>query len=136
MKIALDISQAVFKGSGTARFTNGLIKVIAKYGAHHEWHFLFSAFRARLSDDISRLINESEHIRLYSLPFPPDYLSFLWNRLHVLNPEIILGKMDWIITSDWTEPPSRAKKATIIHDLAYLRYPETVDKIILNTQKK
>jgi glycosyltransferase involved in cell wall biosynthesis len=50
--------------------------------------------------------------------------------------EKLVGKLDWFLTSDWTEPPSCLKKATVIHDLAYLRYPETVHPTILKTQRQ
>jgi len=50
--------------------------------------------------------------------------------------ERLIGDVDWFITSDWTEPPSNTRKATVIHDLVFLQYPETVDPKILQTQKK
>ena len=56
--------------------------------------------------------------------------------MHRMKVEKLVGNLDWFITSDWTEPPSHMKKATIIHDLAYLKYPETIHETILQTQKQ
>jgi hypothetical protein len=48
----------------------------------------------------------------------------------------IIPNLDWFITSDWTEPPATCKKATIVHDLAFKRFPETIDEKILSVMKK
>ena len=49
----------------------------------------------------------------------------MWNKLHILPIEWLIGDVDVFITSDWTEPPTiRAKKATIIYDLIVYKYPE------------
>ena len=52
-------------------------------------------------------------------------LDLLWNKLHVLPIEWLIGDVDVFITSDWTEPPTKkAKKATIIYDLIVYKHPE------------
>lgn len=135
MKIGIDISQIVYEGSGVARFTHGLTQAICKYDSDNTWVFFYSSLRRSLPQDVERLIIQSHHKTVHAL-LPPTLLSFLWNDAHMLSPEIVTGKLDWFITSDWTEPPMSAKKATIVHDLAFLRYPETVHKTILRTQKK
>jgi glycosyltransferase involved in cell wall biosynthesis len=49
--------------------------------------------------------------------------------------QLIKG-LDWFVTSDWTEPKLHVKKATIVHDLVFKKYPKTVQKQILHTQEK
>jgi len=134
MNIGIDISQVVFEGTGVSRFTNGLIETILRYDKKNKWTFFFSSFRGRLNEDLYDKIKTSSH-RYIQLPFPPSMLSLLWNTFHIIPIEMFTGKLDVFICSDWTEPPSFCKKATIIHDFAYLRYPETVHPIILKTQK-
>ncbi|MEK7071286.1 MAG: glycosyltransferase family 1 protein [Patescibacteria group bacterium] len=134
MKIGIDISQSAYRGSGVGHFTEGLIKAICQYDKQNEWIFFFSSLRTKINPVLKNLITD-RNFRLVEKRFPPRLLSFLWNRLHVLPIELFCGKLDWFISSDWTEPPSQAQKTTIVHDLAFLRYPSTVAPIILNTQK-
>lgn len=135
MKIGIDVSQIVYEGTGVARFLNGFIDAIFKYDTKNNWIFFFSSTRRKIPIELKAKIEQSHHsIKQFRLS--PTMLSFLWNRLHVVNIEHFIGEVDWFITSDWAEPPVKnTKKATIVHDLVYKRYPETVDKKILNTQK-
>lgn len=135
MKVGIDISQVVYSGTGVARFTRGLTEAIIKFDTTHEWIFFFSSLRQKIPSDLKKNI-EKRGFKLINLPLPPTLLSFLWNTLHIIPIEALMGKFDWFISSDWTEPPSKMKKATIVHDLVFLRYPETLDNTILETQKK
>jgi glycosyltransferase involved in cell wall biosynthesis len=54
--------------------------------------------------------------------------DLVWNKLHILNVERLVGKLDVFHSSDWTQPPSRALKVTTIHDLVPIKYPKTVRK--------
>jgi len=135
MNIGIDISQVVYEGTGVGRFTKGLIETILHYDNKNKWTFFFSAFRGKIDEGILNKIKKSPH-RYVRLPLSPNMLSFLWNTLHIVPIEVFTGPLDVFICSDWTEPPSRCKKATIVHDFAYLRYPDTVHSSILSTQKK
>jgi glycosyltransferase involved in cell wall biosynthesis len=135
MKIGIDVSQIVYKGTGVARFTEGLVKSICQFDKKNEWVFFFSALRQSLDPSIEKLIT-SKKWRIIKMKIPPKALSVIWNDLHILKIETILGKLDWFISSDWTEPPANCKKATVVHDLVYLRYPKTVDNLVLKTQTK
>jgi glycosyltransferase involved in cell wall biosynthesis len=133
VKIAVDISQIAYPGTGVGRFTDGLTRAILDHGKEHSWTFFFSSLRQELSPEIKKLIGESGQ-RLSEYKLPPSALSFLWNSLHRMKIEKLVGPQDWIITSDWTEAPSRIPKTTIIHDLAYLRHPDTVHPVIRKNQ--
>lgn len=135
MKIGIDISQIVYEGTGVARFTHGLVNAILDHDTENEWIFFVSFFRKKLQSDIEEKIIQSRH-RLVFLPLPPTALAFVWNKLHIMNIEALTGELDWFICSDWTEPPAQCKKATIIHDLVFKRYPETVAEKIRATHEK
>ncbi|MBI4973817.1 glycosyltransferase family 4 protein [Candidatus Roizmanbacteria bacterium] len=135
MKIGIDISQIVYEGTGVGRFVNGLTEAVLHYDSGNEWTFFFSSLRQNLSPQLKNNIKKSCH-HLLEYKLPPTALSFLWNSIHRMKVEKLVGVQDWFITSDWTEPPSHMKKATIVHDLAYLKYPETVYAKILQTQKQ
>lgn len=140
MKIGIDISQIIYEGTGVSRFTKGLVNSILNYDATNEWIFFFSSLRRKLNTKLENKILHKGH-KLIKWKLPPALLSFFWNDLHAFSKSYMLHvasfkNLDWFITSDWVEPPLPVKKATIVHDLVYLRYPETVDSKILATQKK
>lgn len=137
MNIGVDISQIVYEGTGVSRFTRGLIESILKYDAGNKWTFFFSGFRKRIDSELGKAIRDSGHI-LLEWKLPPRALSLLWNDFHTLEvyPPPLL-QLDWFITSDWTEPKlPGVKKATIVHDLVFKRFPETVEQTILGTQTR
>lgn len=133
MNIGIDISQAIYKETGVGKYMIGLINGILDYDKNNSWTFLYFSLRADLPFEVLQKIKSSRH-RLIHIPLPPTFLSFLWNTLHIVPVEMFTGTLELFISSDWTEPPARCKKITVIHDLVYLRYPETVHKSILETQ--
>lgn len=140
MRIGIDISQIVYEGTGVARFTKGLVNSILEYDKDNKWLFFFSSLRRILDKDTENKILAKGH-RLVKWKIPPTILSLLWNDLHVISKSYMLQvtsfkDLDCFITSDWTEPSLPCKKAAIVHDLVFLRYPETVDKKILKTHAK
>jgi glycosyltransferase involved in cell wall biosynthesis len=137
MNIGIDISQIVYKGTGVARFTEGLVNGILEFDTKNNWTFFFSS-RQELPITIeSNIASKGQH--LIKRPLPPKLLSYLWNDLHTITGSIpypLSNHFDWFITSDWTEPKIASKKATIVHDLVFKKYPETVHELILKTQEK
>lgn len=124
MKITIDISQVSYVGTGVARFTEGLIEAILKYNIEHSWTFFYSALRNAPSKTLIEHIKQNHEV--VSVPLPPTATTFLWNNLHILPIDNYVKDSDWFISSDWVEPPASSKKATIVHDLVFKRYPETV----------
>jgi glycosyltransferase involved in cell wall biosynthesis len=134
MKIGIDISQIVYQGAGVARFTGGLVNAILDYDKQNHWTFFFSGLRRNLDKTLELKI-QSRAYQLIKWRVPPTLLSFLWNDLHQFPP--LSSSLDWFISSDWAEAPMiQVKKATVVHDLVYLRYPETVDQKIRRTQNR
>lgn len=140
MTIGIDISQIAYTGTGVARFTRGLCESILEYEHLHTWQFFFSSLRNKIPADLKQRIKESRHI-LIEYPFPPTMTAYMWNDLHSFTGQLAQRIMtstpcDWFITSDWSEPQLNTKKATIVHDLVFKIYPETVAPKILKTQTK
>jgi len=135
MKIALDISQIVYKGTGVGRFTDGLVRAICEYETNDQWVFFFSSLRQTIDPSLKNLIT-AKGFKLVETKIPPTVLSILWNQFHFFPIERFVGTVDWVITSDWTEPPSMSRKATIVHDLVFMKYPDTVEEQIRKTQER
>jgi glycosyltransferase involved in cell wall biosynthesis len=117
MKIAVDISQIVYEGTGVSRYLKNLKKAFETYDKFNLYTYFESIIKSR--------------------PYFSSHLQdFLWNRLHITSIDWFIGKQDILITSDWTEPLSKAKKITVVHDLIYKIFPETVDKKIIDVQTR
>lgn len=147
MKIGIDISQLAYPNTGVANYLQQLLEHMLHEKSEHEFVLFFSSMRGKLPDsklwktDVRMRINESNigvrKVTIKQFKLPPSLLDLLWNKLHILPIEWFIGDVDIFISSDWTQPPSRAKKATILYDLIVYKYPEeTAEKIILTQKRK
>lgn len=132
MKIAIDISQAIY-GTGVSVYTKNLTERLIKLFPEDEFILFGGSLRRR-----QELLNLAKRLRgtpkIY--PFPPTFLDFLWNSLHLLPIEKLTGPVDVVHTSDWTEPPSKYPKVTTVHDLIPFKYPQTTTDNIRRAHKK
>jgi len=138
MRIGIDISQIVYLGTGVGRFTNSLVDSILKYDNKNKYVFFFSSLRKDIDKKLEKEIKDKKH-QIVKWKLPLTLLSFLWNDLHSFLISQFLDfpvSLDFFITSDWTEPPVPVKKTTVVHDLAFKRYPETFNNKITSTQEK
>lgn len=138
MKIAIDISQIVHGGTGVATYTDQLVRNLLKIDRKNEYILfgislrkfnLFKNYLAELQLSHHNLDGQFFHI-------PPKIGEFLGNRLHTIDIENLLDRIDIFHSSDWIQPPSKAKKVTTIHDLVVYKYPEVSHPYIVETQKR
>lgn len=123
MRIGIDVSQVVYSSTGVANYLANLVENLLKTDTENEYVLFFSSLRRDLDLSIFN-VQESPRVNVKAFKFPPLLLDYLWNRLHILPIEWLIGDVDVFITSDWTEPPTKkAKKATIIYDLIVYKYP-------------
>jgi hypothetical protein len=134
MKIGIDISQLAYQNTGVANYLKSLVKHLLAADKENEYVLFFSSLRGTLPPfDFAQGKNVSVKIA----KFPPSLLNILWNKLHIMPIENLIGDVDVFITSDWTEPPvKKAKKMTILYDLIVYKYPEETAKSIIQTQKR
>ena len=123
MKIAIDISQVVY-GTGVAVYTKNLVENLLKIDKENEYLLFGGTFRRK--GDIQSIFPTAK-----VLPIPPTLADFLWNRLHILPIEKLIGEVDVFHSSDWSQPPTKAFRVTTIHDLAPLLYPSLFPKDII-----
>lgn len=134
MKIGIDISQTAYEQTGVSTFIGNLVEYLLKTDKNNEYVLFFSSMRKKIPNK-SQITNSK--IKIKTFKFPPTLLDFLWNRLHVLPIEWLIGDIDIFISSDWTQPPTkRAKKATILYDLIVYKNPEETDRKIISVQKR
>lgn len=132
MRIGIDISQIVYEGTGVGNYVRKLVTELLKYDKKNEYVLFGASLRRR-----KEFYKYFSGTNLVVLPIPPTLLEILWNSLHILPVEWFTGKLDIFWSSDWTQPPLiHAKGITTIHDLSFLRYPESFVTKIIDTQKR
>ena len=135
MKIGIDISQIVY-GTGVSVYTKNLVKSLLKINNEDEFLLFGGSLRQReaLKDFISSL-SSFENVTGRVFFIPPKLADILWNKLHILSIDSLLGKVDVFHSSDWTQPPSNSAKVTTIHDFGFLKYPSTAHPKIASAMK-
>lgn len=139
MKIGIDISQIAYEKTGVSDYLRNLVQTLTEIDKKNEYILFFSSLRRNFPHSAFALRGKqfsNKNVQVKIFKFPPIFLDFIWNRLHVLPIERLIGKVDLFITSDWTEPPSNSKKATIIYDLVVYKNPEETAKKIIDVQKR
>lgn len=139
MRIGIDVSQIVY-GTGVSVYTRNLVQNLLKIDDKNEYVLFggslrrFHELKTKIKDfDDSNHRNKVEN-KIY--PLPPALADFVWNKLHVLPIDKLIGKVDVFHTSDWSEPPINAKKVTTVHDLYPLKFPKMVDPLVRETHKR
>ncbi len=137
MRIGIDVSQVVYSKTGVSNYLINLVENLLKEDKKNEYILFFSSMRRNFQFSIFNFHSIPKNVKIKQFKFPPLLLDLLWNRLHILPIEWLIGPVDLFITSDWTEPPTKkAKKATIIYDLIVYKNPEETARKIIDTQKR
>lgn len=139
MKIAIDISQICYQGSGVARYVEQLIQHLIKNDNNNQYLLYGNSMRQKkiLLDFINKMKKINRNIEYKVITMPQTLADILWNKLHILPIENLIGKVDLFHASDWVEPPvKKALKVTTIHDLLVFKYPSYFTQEIIDTQKR
>ena len=125
MKIGIDVSQLAYPNTGVANYLQNLVQNLIEIDKNNEYILFFSSMRKQIPISKFQFLNNNPKVKIKKFKIPPTVLDLLWNKLHMLSIESLVGDVDVFITSDWTEPPAnKAKKATILYDLMIYKYPE------------
>lgn len=138
MKIAIDVSQIVYEGTGVANYTRQLVKKLISIDRDNKYLLFGLSLRQK-----SKIISFFEELKTLNntieakiIPFPQRLGNFIWNNLHLYKLENMIGDFDLYHSSDWIEFPTRSKKVTTIHDLIILKHPYLSHPYIVKTQKR
>lgn len=138
MKIAIDISQIAYEGTGIANYTTEMVRNLLKTDGENE--YLLFGISLRQQDKIRNYFDSVSNLRreiqFKLLPIPQTLGNLLWNKFHVVDIKNFLGDFDILHSSDWIQPPTTAKKVTTVHDLVIYKYPQFSHPNIIETHKK
>ncbi len=125
MRVGFDISQAAH-GGGVSVYTKNLSKELEKNSALKMVYFYSSLRRPYLGD-----LRNVKQFRI-----PPTLLEPWFNKVHKIEIERLIGELDIFHSSDWTQPPTKAKKITTYHDVVPLKYPQWSVSKVINVHKR
>lgn len=138
MRIGIDISQIVHEGTGVSNYVRNFVEALIRIDKWNEYILFGASLRKRhVFKEYFQKFPKSSNVKLVSIPIPPTLLDILWNQWHVMPIELLTGPLDIFWSSDWTQPPlSRARGITTVHDVSFLRFPETFAQTIIDVQKR
>lgn len=125
MKVGFDISQIAHPG-GVARYTKNLALNLTKVHGL-EMVFFYSSLRKPYRGGL-------KNVKKFNLP--PTLFEVLFNKLRNISIEKFLGPIDIFHSSDWIQPPTKAKKITTYHDVVPLIFPELSHPKIIEVHKR
>lgn len=125
MKVGFDISQLAHTG-GVATYTRNLTSELLQVD-ELEMVYFYSSLRRPYKGKL-------KNIKKYH--FPPTFFETIFNKYRIINIEKFIGDIDIFHSSDWTQPPTKAKKVTTYHDVIPLLFPKWSDPKIVEVQKR
>lgn len=136
MIIGLDISSIPY-GTGVSNYTQNLVLNLLQSDTKNTYKLFYSSLRQNLPADFLQELKKYKNYKLYLYRFPPTILSILWNKLHILSIEHLIGQCDIFHCSDWTQPPTQqAKTTTTIHDLTPFIQPNWHHPLVVSTHRQ
>lgn len=125
MRVGMDLSQIAHQG-GVATYTQNLSLELSKL-KELEMIYFYSSLRKPYRGEL-------RNVKKFLLP--PSLFELLFNRWRNVSIEKFIGRVDIFHSSDWSQPPSKAKKVTTYHDVVPLKYPQWSDPKIVAVHKR
>ncbi len=125
MRVGMDISQLAHPG-GVATYTQNLASQLSDLD-DLEMIYFYSSLRKSYHGEL-------KNVKKYRLP--PSLFEMLFNKWRNVPIERFLGPLDIFHSSDWTQPPSKAKKVTTYHDVIPVKYPQWSHTKIVSVHKR
>jgi glycosyltransferase involved in cell wall biosynthesis len=124
VRIAYDVTPLSHPRTGVGNYILGALKGMLQAGGGHEL-VVFGPVSVRGRPLLDAAVDGLDvERRLVTVPFA-HVTRRAWGALGRPPAERFLGRFDVLHLSDWMRPPQRAGvRATMIHDLGPLRYPE------------
>jgi glycosyltransferase involved in cell wall biosynthesis len=121
MRIGLEVTAAVTQGGGIGRYTRELLRAVMRVDGENSYQLFFAA-----AEPLYGLPPLNVRTRVHRLPFHDIWLARAWHRLRLPLPvETLLGPLDLYHSPDFTLPPTRAPSLLTVHDLSFVRDPQS-----------
>ena len=122
LRVVLDATPLLGPRTGVGRYVENLVRELAALGT---LDVVATAFTLRGAGALPAAVPPA--VRVRHRPAPARALQAAWDRLDLPPVEWLAGRADVVHGTNFVLPPlRRATGVLTIHDLSYLRYPETV----------
>lgn len=122
IRVVLDATPLLGPRTGVGRYVENLVRELAE---RPELEVVATAFTLRGAGALPAAVPPS--VRVRHRPAPARALQAAWERLDLPPVEWLTGRADVVHGTNFVLPPlRRAGGVLTVHDLSYLRYPETV----------
>lgn len=125
IKIGFDISQIAHPG-GVSTYTDNLAKNLTLL-PDLDLKFFYTSLRKPYTGELP-------FVKQFRLP--PSLVEVLVNNFRFPAIETFIGNISVLHSSDWIQPPTRAKKITTYHDVIPIKYPQWSKPKIVRVHKK
>ena len=121
IRIGLDCTPLLGRRTGVGRYTHSLLTALSSY----DDELVATAFTFRGRRGLTSAVPAG--VQVASRPAPARGLQELWSRSEWPPVELLSGRVDVFHATNFVLPPlRRARGVVTIHDLSYLRHPDTV----------
>jgi glycosyltransferase involved in cell wall biosynthesis len=129
IRIGIDCTAAVRQGAGIGRYTRHLVDALTQLDVENQYVLLVARGGISRPQPWLEVVASRRHVRVVSLPLSDRAMAVLWHRLGLpLWAEWFCGALDVFHSPDFTLPPVlRARTALTVHDLSFVRVPESAD---------
>ena len=125
MRLAVDATPLLGQRSGVGRYLEGVLGGLAGLPDAPEPVLTLFSLRGRVAAPPAGSRPAPRRV-------PARVLQPMWRRWHFPPVELLTGRIDVFHAGNFVLPPlRRAAGVVTVHDLAYLRFPETVDRQVL-----
>lgn len=123
MRIALDCTPLLGQRTGIGHYTAHLLDQLAIVATDDT--LVATAFSFRGRDQLAQEVPDG--VEVHARPVPARALRSAWSHTALPPVEWLTGRVDIFHATNFVLPPSRRARGVLtIHDLAYLKYPQTV----------
>jgi glycosyltransferase involved in cell wall biosynthesis len=124
VRVGLDATPLLSRSTGVGVYTERLLGELAADHSDAD-EFVATAFTLRGAGRLGAAVPAGVSAR--SRPIPARMLRALWGRTSVPPVEWLCGRVDVFHGTNFVLPPMRRARGVVtVHDLAYLRFPDTV----------
>lgn len=133
MKIAIDVSQMCYVGTGVARYVYGLTKALLEADSPHSFVLYAGTLRQRSFFESLSKTSPWDKATWKIFPLPPRLAGYAFTGTSIPF-ELLTGPVDLIHASDWSQPSAKVPVVTTVHDLVFRKFPSSVAPIIKRAQ--
>ena len=125
MRIVIDIQTVIGKKTGVGKYTESLVKALSHLSSPYEFILFYFNFRSRFNGlDIT-----SSNFKNKGVKLPGRVFSFLWKKTNAPPFDRLSGAAELFHFPNFILRPVKSGKTIVtIHDLAFKRFPQYIEK--------